>query len=579
MWRRAGRTPSLTRSIVIGTALTAVALVVKRIVFELVGYDIAYLILYAAVPVAAILGGFPAGLVVVVMGSVADAGLFHGPIADLGTNDPGTAWRLVLFIPIGTWLAWLIASGGAARRDAVAVGERFAALLGAMPDFAVLVDPVGRRIEYASDGVSALGWAPVALIGRDIDEVIPDLGPLDQAMPGRSTAATGLLSPIGEELPVEVATALVQLPSGGPRLLVTARDSRARIDAEVRLIRLAAAERSHARVMEAVIGAMDDGVALIGADSRVIMANDALVTLLGRPVSSRDDLLAALGQLDDGERTLPGTERWVSLRVYPVDDATALQPPTLVVARDVTEQRRAAAAQDAFIGVLSHELRTPVTTIVGISQLLRRPARGGVERDTVGLMADLADEATRLSQLIEDLLVLSRAQSGRITADLEPVLVGRIVAEAVAVEADRYPSVRFEVDVPRHLPPVDGDPTYLRQVLRNIIGNAGKYGPPGSVVTVRAAATDDAVTITVVDEGPGFDPEDTPHLFDIFFRSARTARQHSGSGIGLYVARTLVEAMGGTIWARSLEEGGSEFGLVLPVIDSVEAPMPASQAR
>ena len=319
--------------------------------------------------------------------------------------------------------------------------------------------------------------------------------------------------------------------------------------------------------LETVIEAMDVGIALVGPDDRLTLANSALSRIATGPLATRQDLEAAIGgQLRDGQFESSGPNRWIAIRTYDVGDPDG--PSTLVIARDVTERRRAEASQDAFIGVLSHELRTPITTIVGLAEIMARPGFDPVARDGAGLLLDLAAEATRLGQLIEDLLVLSRAQGGQMTIDVEPVLVDRIVHDAVAAESARYPRVRFDIDVPARLPPVDGDMTYLGQVLRNMIGNAAKYGPPEGPVVIRALGTDRSVTVVVLDEGPGFDPADGPRLFEIFFRSARTARSQSGSGIGLYVARTLVEAMGGTIWARLRDEGGAEFGFSLPVVDA-----------
>ncbi len=119
--------------------------------------------------------------------------------------------------------------------------------------------------------------------------------------------------------------------------------------------------------------------------------------------------------------------------------------------------------------------------------------------------------------------MLSRAQGGRMTVEVEPVLVDRLIHDAVAEESTRYPLVRFEIETEGRLPPVDGDMTYLGQVLRNMIGNAGKYGPKPGVVRVRAFAADGWVSVAVLDDGPGFDPEEASKLFEIFFRSARTA--------------------------------------------------------
>jgi two-component system sensor histidine kinase KdpD len=220
---------------------------------------------------------------------------------------------------------------------------------------------------------------------------------------------------------------------------------------------------------------------------------------------------------------------------------------------------------------MSHELRTPVTTILAAAHLLQRSIVGRrldggaqADRSAEDLAGDIRSEAERLNELIEDLLVLSRSQVGAVTFESEPVLVQHALSRVVLAEGERYPNVTFELEVASGLPPVDGDRTFVGQVLRNLIGNAAKYGPTSpTTVTVRAELEGEQVVVRVLDEGPGFEPEDADRLFEIFFRAESTSRLRAGSGIGLYVSRTLVEAMGGRIWATNRPTGGAEFGFGL----------------
>jgi len=115
-----------------------------------------------------------------------------------------------------------------------------------------------------------------------------------------------------------------------------------------------------------------------------------------------------------------------------------------------------------------------------------------------------------------------------------------------------------------NLPPVAAEETYIEQVLRNLLGNAAKYGGAGPV-TVTAEEGSESVTVRVRDAGPGFPPAEVDRLFDLFYRSPDAARRASGAGIGLFVSRQLVEAMGGTIAARNLPEGGAEFACEIPI--------------
>ncbi len=263
-------------------------------------------------------------------------------------------------------------------------------------------------------------------------------------------------------------------------------------------------------------------------------------------------------QLDDG--------RWIEVAAYPVDLGTALpdraRASRIVVVRDVTRARDAQAAREAFLGMLSHELRTPVTTIYGYAKVLRRPNR---REDQAEMLADIEVEADRLYRIVEDLLALSRVEGG-ISIQGEPVLVQHLVPPVVQSEAHRWDGVEYETRMPRDLPAVFGERTYIEQVLRNLLSNAGKYGLPGTTVTVEAEERTEDVVVRVLDRGIGIDPDEAERLFDLYYRSPGSARTAAGAGIGLYVGRGLISAMGGEIWARPRPGGGSEFGFSHPTL-------------
>jgi K+-sensing histidine kinase KdpD len=237
--------------------------------------------------------------------------------------------------------------------------------------------------------------------------------------------------------------------------------------------------------------------------------------------------------------------------------------------RDVLREqdRRAAEFRDAFMDVLSHELRTPLTTIYGSAEVLARERTGLDDAARRELLRDVRDEAERLNLLIEDLLVLSRSERGRIEAAVEPVEPRRVLRRVVAVEATRWPLIRFTTHFDEDLPVVAGEDVYVEQVTRNLLANAAKYGPAGGAVVVSAEQVGDEVLIRVLDEGPGLGSVDMDRLFDLFYRASKTARKASGSGIGLFVCARLVEAMGGRMWAHDRPEGGAEFGFALRIFD------------
>jgi signal transduction histidine kinase len=232
----------------------------------------------------------------------------------------------------------------------------------------------------------------------------------------------------------------------------------------------------------------------------------------------------------------------------------------------VTELQARGMLRDAFIGVLSHELRTPVTTIYGAAQLLGRPGLDG-QRET--LLEDIREESDRLVRITEDLLVLSRAERGALEIAPEPVLVQRLIPLVVAEVGRRFPGTPIEVVMAPDLAPVAADEGPLRQILGNLLTNAAKYAA-GAATWVRAEQRGSVVLIVVEDDGPGFAEPERHRLFDLFYRSASTPQATAGTGIGLYVVRQLVEAMGGSVEALPGPRGGARFEVRLPVADEDE---------
>ncbi len=526
------------------------------------------------------------------------AGQTIGAIA-LGSTTPGR------FGDAELQLAEDLASRAAAAiehsrlyRDA----SQFIATVDATLGAVFMYEPRNLRFTYVNQGAMAqVGLSRDQLLSMRAIDIKPDfdetsyralIEPLLDGSQASLTFSTSHLRSDGQIVPVEVSLQCVRLPGGDARMIVTARDIRQQIEVQASLLRLARAERSRAAELSAVIQGMGEGVLEFGGDGDVVLSNPAAVRMLGESITSYSELIArleapaerlpALGT-DGGpvELRVRGANRWLEASTYvvPVDPAEfdapdrrpaePEAPSTILLLRDVTAARQAQAAQEAFIGVLSHELRTPITTIYGSTKLLRRP-HGASPVQLDGMLADIEDEADRLYRLVEDLLILSRAETG-LLIEGEPVLLQHVVRSVLASEAARWPRTTFTEQIPPGLPPVSGDRTYLEQVVRNLLSNAAKYSPPGSIVLLTAEAAEHDVIVRVLDEGPGIVDAEADLLFQLFFRSSSTSRKASGAGIGLYVCNALIQAMGGRIWARSRAEGGSEFGFSVPMLDSDEA--------
>jgi len=243
------------------------------------------------------------------------------------------------------------------------------------------------------------------------------------------------------------------------------------------------------------------------------------------------------------------------------------RPFQVAVISDVAWRHEVAQMRDRFIGVLSHELRTPVTSIYGGSQLLL--ARGDrLDAETrTELLTNVAAEAERLQRMIENLVALARIERGGEFGGARPVLVDRIISQLVERERGLWPDVAIELVSGRPVQMVAADEEYLAQIMRNLLSNAAKYSGSGSRVQVSVEDGEGEVIVRVRDDGPGLGEEDTEKLFALYYRSARQAAAAPGAGIGLFVCKELVDAMGGRIWAKDLPEGGSEFGFTIPAYD------------
>jgi signal transduction histidine kinase len=231
--------------------------------------------------------------------------------------------------------------------------------------------------------------------------------------------------------------------------------------------------------------------------------------------------------------------------------------------RDITHFRTAEEIKSTFISIISHELRTPVTLIKGYASTLRRDDAKWDRTVVRDSLAVIEEEADRLSKMIDDLLDASRLQAGGISLNLAdvslPALAQR-VAERFTPQSKKHTIV---TDFPAKFPVILGDETRLDQVLVNLVSNALKYAPKGEI-KISGSVQPEMVVVAVSDQGPGIDTRDLPHIFDRFYRSTDAAKQTKGAGLGLYLARAIVEAHGGRIWSEPKTDPGARICFSLP---------------
>ncbi len=238
---------------------------------------------------------------------------------------------------------------------------------------------------------------------------------------------------------------------------------------------------------------------------------------------------------------------------------------TLLLLEDLAAAQRQQAFYRNFVQNVSHELKTPLTVIQGHAAKM-----GDAPDDREGWLASrriIADEAKRLTQLVDNLLTLSRLESPSFTLDRAPLNFGALLEEAILQLSDLAEERRLalSLNVTPGLPRVEGDRARLKQVVLNLLDNAIKYTPPDGAITVSAHAADGKLVCAVQDSGEGIPPDDLPYIFDKLYRARRTrGRPVEGSGLGLSIAQQIIRAHGGDIAVQSELGHGSTFTFTLP---------------
>ena len=231
----------------------------------------------------------------------------------------------------------------------------------------------------------------------------------------------------------------------------------------------------------------------------------------------------------------------------------------------VEELRRLSALRADFVSLVSHELRSPLAAVIGAARTLqeRRDELTAEQRDQ--LLNLISGEATRLTVLVADVLDTSRIEAGTFSYQFGEVDVASLIEDVVATASVRQADVAVRAALVEPLPPVGGDRERLRQVLTNLVENAVKYSPEGDAVEVSAQCDDRCVRIAVSDHGPGIPDDQQQLIFQKFGRAQVEGGSKPGTGLGLFIARSIAEAHGGTLVVESSRDGGATFTLSLPL--------------
>jgi PAS domain S-box-containing protein len=277
-----------------------------------------------------------------------------------------------------------------------------------------------------------------------------------------------------------------------------------------------------------------------------------------------------------------GTRVWFVPYPTPIFDEQGAMIGAVNVLVDVTERRRAEdalratahalqasnAVKDEFLGLVSHELRTPVTTILGNAHLLRDRSARISDEDRDGMLGDIASDAERLRTIVENLLLLTRLESGS-SSEAEPQVLAHVVRKAVDCYGARRPERRITLDSEPRYVIVESDRSYLEMLIENLLSNADKYSPPDNPIEVVLRTDEQEAQVLVLDRGIGIDEDEAHKLFAPFYRAEAARGKANGVGIGLAVCKRVVESLGGRIWARPRPGGGAELGFALPLAGEV----------
>lgn len=244
----------------------------------------------------------------------------------------------------------------------------------------------------------------------------------------------------------------------------------------------------------------------------------------------------------------------------------------VVVFRDVTEEREIEQQKSSFITVASHQLRTPINAVRWYVDLLLEGDAGKLSKQQKEFLTDISTSIVRMATLIDDLLQVSRAEEGRLDLSLENMSIHKLTEDALReiTVITKTRNQAFEVDISNDLPEVYVDKKMVGEVLENLLSNAVKYTPDGGKVGLRVTRSKTDIQFEIWDTGYGIPKEHQHHVFEKFFRGKRAVTMETeGTGLGLYIAKHIIETSKGTIWFESEEGKGSRFFFTLPTAKTI----------
>lgn len=351
---------------------------------------------------------------------------------------------------------------------------------------------------------------------------------------------------------------------------------------------------SEKKRVEAIINHMSDAVIGLDAGNDILFANDKAIELIGLPkdkligqyapdIASRNDLFHNVMQSlsGDGEDEVDylkvgeEDERYYSIELVPIRHNRGEETPSdthlgnIITLKNVTRFHELDQAKTNFISVVSHELKTPISSINMSLRLLGDERIGALNEEQQGLVSSIQKDVKRMKQTTSDLLDLSKIESGNIQLNTTEAVPGDLLEyayETMIMQATQK-NLAVDLEVPEDLPQVQADVQKTVWVLVNLISNAIRYTSSDGQITLQAQRNENPqfVQFAVTDSGEGIADEDLDKIFDKYYQVGKDQKDRTGSGLGLSIAKEFITAQGGRIWAESEPGRGSSFYFILPI--------------
>jgi PAS domain S-box-containing protein len=331
---------------------------------------------------------------------------------------------------------------------------------------------------------------------------------------------------------------------------------------------------------EAILAHIADGIVAVDRDGSIVLWNAMAEHITGVPAEEALGRRVAEVLQRELESTAPeapgqreiailrgGKEVWLSLTEAVMLDPAGAIAGRIFAFRDVSSERVVEQMKSDFVATVSHELRTPLTSIYGFAETLLRGDVEFSEAERATFLGYIASESERLIRIVDDLLNVARLETGMLGLNVTSTDVGDVIEDVVAHLREQVDGHHtFAIDVRRGDVAVRADREKLTQILLNLVDNAVKFSPNGGLITVSARRRTDMAEVRVIDQGVGIARADQQRIFTKFYRAETAADAGvQGAGLGLFLVRGLLAAMGGRIWVESKEGEGSSFVFELPI--------------